>query len=172
MFVKKLVDSLERFGRMLPIIVNDIGDDDRKWKPPSGNWSIHEIVCHLADEEEFDFPVRTRSTLEKPQQPWPKIDPEGWAIERDYLGLTFEEQLSRFLFERNRSMEWLKSLENSDWNQAYEHPEFGPFRAGDILAAWAAHDWLHLRQISKRLYEIAGRDGQPFSNRYAGDWTA
>jgi len=172
MVVKKLLDSLERFSRMLPVVVDGIAEADLKWKPSSGNWSIHEIVCHLADEEEFDFSVRTRMTLENPAESWPQIDPEGWAVHRDYLNLAFDERLSRFLSQRKKSLEWLVSLENPAWEQTYQHPQLGAFQAGDILAAWAAHDWLHLRQISKRLYEITGRDSQPYDNRYAGSWRA
>ena len=44
--------------------------------------------------------------------------------------------------------------------------------AGDLLAAWSAHDALHLRQISKRLYQIAQRDAGSYSVQYAGEWRA
>jgi hypothetical protein len=63
MHLPNLIASLERFGRMLPAIVRDVSADDSQWKPPDGAWSILEIVCHLADEEEFDFRARLELTL-------------------------------------------------------------------------------------------------------------
>lgn len=172
MFVEKLIDSLERFGNVLPSVVSDVSLSDLRWKPPSGHWSIQEIICHLADEEEFDFRVRVNLTLEDPSIEWPGIDPEGWAQERDYNSLDFQTQLDRFVAERKKSVAMLKNLDAADWNRTYEHPKLGEFRAGDIFAAWTAHDWLHLRQISKRLFEIATRDAEPFDNIYAGKWSA
>ena len=33
-----------------------------------------------------------------------------------------------------------------DWQKAEQAP-FGPFHAGDMFAAWVAHDLLHTRQL-------------------------
>ena len=46
----------------------------------------------------------------------------------------------------------------------------GGLSAGDLLASWAAHDWLHLRQIAKRRHELTARDAGKFSIAYAGRW--
>lgn len=172
MNLDKLIHSLERFGHTLPGVVRDVSDDDARWKPPSGAWSILEIVCHLGDEEEWDFGQRVRLTLQDATQVWPAIDPEGWAVERQYNEGRLSLAVERFVKLRSQSIQWLRGLSVPDWDATYEHPKFGPFRAGDILAAWVAHDYLHLRQIAKRFFEIAQRDAGEFSTRYAGDWTA
>ena len=170
MHFPNLLASLERFARILPMAVADVSVADCRWKPPSGAWSILEIVAHLADEEEFDFRQRVRLILADPTQPWPPIDPEGWAVERRYNEQQLADVVSRFGKLREESLQWLRSLEQPDWSRTHHHPQHGPFRAGDIMAAWAAHDWLHLRQISKRLYELTARDAGDFSIRYAGPW--
>ena len=56
----KLIESLERFAQMLPAVVHGVAPDNARWKPPDGAWSILEIVCHLADEEELDFRPASR----------------------------------------------------------------------------------------------------------------
>jgi hypothetical protein len=172
MNLEKMLRSLERFGHMLPEVVREVSDDDSRWKPPNGAWSIVEVVCHLGDEEEFDFGQRVRLTLTDANTTWPPIDPEGWAIERHYNQSSLDDAVRRFVQLRNESVQWLRAESDPDWNATHEHPKFGPFRAGDILAAWVAHDYLHLRQISKRLFEMAVRDAGEYSIRYAGDWTA
>lgn len=146
--------------------------EDLRWKPPSGNWSILEVLCHLADEESEDFRAHLAFILEQRSGEWPRIDPEGWAVERRYNEQNPAAVLQRFVEQRQHSVVWLSSLPPSiDWSLAYEHPRFGPIRAGDLLASWAAHDALHLRQIAKRLHEMAGRDGgAQYRTRYAGEW--
>lgn len=171
MNLPKLIASLERFGRMLLEVVRDVSLDDSRWKPPDGAWSILEIVCHLADEEEFDFRARLELTLADPSAPWPPIAPETWAIERRYNESDLALVVRRFTSLRSQSVSWLRSLENPDWSRAHHEPQVGPIRAGDLVASWAAHDCLHLRQISKRMHQLAARDAGAYSTRYAGDWT-
>jgi hypothetical protein len=81
-----------------------------------------------------------------------------------------EDAVTRFTKLREQSLAWLRSLDQPDWNQAYQHRQFGPFLAGDLLAAWVAHDSLHLRQIAKRFFELTARDAGEYSIRYAGQW--
>jgi hypothetical protein len=171
MNLPKLIASLERFGRMLPEVVRDVSSDDSRWKAPDGAWSILEIVCHLADEEEFDFRARLGSTLTDPSARWPPITPETWAIERHYNESDLALVVQRFTSLRSQSVSWLRSLKNPDWSRTYHDRQVGPIRAGDLVASWAAHDCLHLRQISKRMYQMAVHDAGEFSTRYAGEWT-
>ena len=56
-----------------------------------------------------------------------------------------------------------------DWAVAKTHPK-GDLSAGDLLASWAAHDLLHLRQIAKRLHGMLDTLGDPFTVGYAGTW--
>jgi hypothetical protein len=176
----KLIASLERFGAILPIVVRDVPLEDAQWRPPSPDphWSILEIVRHLVDEEVEDFRTRLRLTLQEPQSQWRSIDPEGWAVHRKYNESRLDEATERFATERGTSVKWLRGLLSAapsgriDWSSAHVHPKFGPIHGGDLLAAWAAHDELHLRQIDKRLFQLATRDGGNFSVRYAGEWGA
>ncbi len=169
---EKLIASLDRFSRILPVLVAGVSESDAKWKPESGEWSILEIVCHLADEEVEDFRQRVQLTLADPTTPWPRIDPEGVAIARRYNEQDLTEAARRFVRERNVSVDWLKQVVNPDWDSTYEHPSIGPILAGRLMASWAAHDQLHLRQLAKRLFEMNVRDGAPYPADYAGQWKA
>lgn len=172
MRVDALIQRLERFPSALAGVATVVSVEDARWKPASGAWSVLEIVRHMADEERDDFRARLASTLEDPARPWPGIDPEGWARERRYHEGTLGPALDDFARERGASISWLRSLASPDWNRAYSHPRAGTIRAGDLLCAWVSHDALHLRQIAKRLHEMAARDAVGFSGGYAGDWKA
>ncbi len=172
MHTQRLIRSLARFSDIIQTVLADIGPNDARWRPADGGWSILEIVNHLADEEVQDFRTRLELTLRGAGEPWPPIDPEGWAVERHYNEQDLKATVDRFVMARRASVSWLRSLEQPDWSKTHEHPKLGCMRAGDILAAWTAHDALHLRQIAKRLYQMTGRDAGEYSTKYAGQWTA
>ncbi len=165
-----LISSLDRFGRILPTLLRDVSDSDARWKPDDGAWSILEIVTHLADEEVEDFRRRLGLTLTDPDADWPPIDPVGWAVERRYNEGGLAKTVGLFVSRRQESVVWLRGLDSPDWSITKVHPKFGPLLAGDLLTAWAAHDMLHLRQISKRMYEVNCVAGDKYSSRYAGEW--
>lgn len=165
-----LINSLAGFAATLPVLVARVSDADARFKPSSGAWSILEIVCHLVDEEVEDFRTRLRLTLENPTTPWPPLDPEGVAKSRRYNEQNLAERVGTFVRERRASVAWLRTIQQPNWENAYSHPKWGPISAGMLMTAWAAHDMLHLRQIAKRRYELALRDGSPYSAGYAGAW--
>lgn len=169
MNLRALIERLERSAASIDAAARCVGADDR-WRPESGEWSVLEIVNHLADEEVEDFRARLSSTLADPARPWPPIDPVSAARERAYNERDLDESLGRFRRERAESLSWLRSLETPAWESAHAHPTLGVLRAGDLLAAWCAHDTLHLRQIARRLYQLTIRDTAQFDVSYAGAW--
>ena len=162
------IQALRRFPQVLCSLVGDLSDATWRFIPESGNWSILQVVCHLRDEEIEDFRLRLRSTIETPEKPWPKIDPEGVAVERQYQEQKPIEVLDAFVQERKASLAWLDGLD-IDWTICHPHPKVGPVPASRLLGAWAAHDLLHLRQITKRLFE-ATQIAAEHDLDYAGSW--
>ena len=140
-----------------------------RWKPEPDSWSILDVVCHLADEEEFDFPVRLRLILEDSGKEWPLIDPESWIVDHKYSEQDLYQTLNRYLALRNQGLAWLASLEAPEWSRVYQAP-FGEICAGDIYAAWAGHDLLHLRQLVELHRGFLAAQASPFSLDYAGEW--
>ena len=165
-----MIASMDSFPAMLASSVAGLTDEQVRWKPPSGAWSILEIVCHLADEEAEDFRLRVRSTLDDPSKPWPSIDPEGSVTQRRSNEKVLAEEIGRFTRERADSMRELRALSDPDWQKTYHHPTVGDLSAGDLMTSWAVHDMLHLRQIAKRRYELMQIAGGDFSTEYAGNW--
>lgn len=166
----RLLSMFESFPPMLRASVQGLGEKEIRWKPESGAWSVLEIVCHVADEEIEDFRPRVLGTLADPSKPWSPIDPEGVAVQRRYNDQDLAEQIDQFAQERCRSVELLRALTEPDWELTYEHSQFGPIRAGDVMVSWVAHDMLHLRQIAKRRFELASDAERGYNTAYAGAW--
>ena len=164
---KWLTHQLETSGRILAAFFTDAEDDEVRWKPAPERWSMLEVLCHLRDEEKDDFRRRLSLTLEDPTRDWPPIDPEGWARERRYNERDLAESLAGFERERSASLAWLRSLDEPSWDRDHEHPALGVLRAGDLLASWAAHDVLHIRQITNLRIAYLKLQAAPYSTRYA-----
>ena len=146
----RLIDRLERFAGVLPAVVDGVSADDARWRPEDGAWSILEIVNHMADEEVGDFRTRLELTLRGAGEPWPPIDPEGWAVERRYNEQDLKATVDRFVMARRASVSWLRSLEQPDWSKTHEHPRLGCMRAHSDVRDGVSRIKCHKRVTFKR----------------------
>lgn len=151
-------------------LASGLSDGQARWRPSTDAWSIVEVINHLHDEERDDFRTRLDLTLRSPEAPWPPIDPERWARERDYRARELAPSLAAFLGERRASLDWLAGLERADWGATHRHPTIGAMRAADVLAAWIAHDHLHLRQLNELQWQHLSVMAAPIALSYAGGW--
>jgi hypothetical protein len=165
-----LISRLSAFPDALRATCAIVSDADARRNPADNAWSIAQIALHLLLEEQQDFRVRVLSTLRAPDAPWPPIDPERAVAETwGNGGLALEAILDDFARERADSVAQLRAIApGADWSRTHHHPKLGPFSAGQLLACWCAHDSLHLRQIAKRLHQLAVRDSGFQDLSYAG----
>jgi hypothetical protein len=168
----KLPDLRQRLAEnrsRIATLASGISLEQARWRPSPDAWSILEVINHLHDEEREDFRTRLDLMLHHPDRDFPPIDPAGWVVERRYNERLLDESLAKFLAERDASLAWLKTLDAPDWAITRQAP-WGPFRAGDIMAAWVAHDLLHLRQLVELHYAWTAADLTPYQVDYAGPW--
>jgi len=169
MDANRLITELANGGQIIRSLVEGITQAEAQTRPEADAWSVLEVVCHLYDEEREDFRQRLDYTLHKAGETWPPIDPGGWVTSRGYNERHLAEALGGFLAERQRSLDWLKSLNDPDWEASHETP-FGRMKAGDILSSWVAHDNLHARQLVELKRSHLLQLTQPYDVRYAGEW--
>jgi hypothetical protein len=167
--VRALRERLRANAEVLAALVAGVGDEQARWRPDSAQWSILEVVNHLADEEVEDFRARLDAVLHHPGA-WPPIDPQGWPTSRRYNEREIRASVDRFLAARAESLEWLDRLASPDWSLAYQHPSIGPISAGDLLTSWVAHDHIHIRQINRLHRDWLITSLSDHSPRYAGRW--
>lgn len=142
---------------------------EARTKPNPESWSILEVMCHLYDIEREDFRPRLDGILHRPAEEWTPIDPQSWIMARGYNERNLAETLDGFLAERDKSLAWLKGLPTPDWEAEYTD-QHGSIKAGEMFAAWVAHDNLHTRQLVElrrlRIESLV----EPFDIGYAGEW--
>lgn len=171
MDVPFLIHELEKNFQIFHSILMAYTDDDDFicWKPLPDKWSVLEITCHLIDEEKLDFRMRVKFALEHAGERPPSIDPQGWVLSRSYMNQVYSIKCQEFFEVRNNSINWLKGLSQEDWSAYFTHAKFGKFTAHYMLTNWVAHDYLHIKQITRLRYDyLAQRTGENLN--YAGAW--
>jgi hypothetical protein len=166
--VAGIADRLEANAQVFATLVVRVAPEQARWRPEPNKWSIIEVVNHIADEEAEDFRRRLDLTLHHPAEPWPPIDPEGWAGSRRYNEQELGDSIGRFLHERRHSVDWLRTLRAPDLELGHQHPKAGLIRAGDLLASWLDHDLIHIRQITRLHHQWLVEQARPYGTEYAG----
>lgn len=117
-------------------------------KPADGEWSAHQVVCHLAYVEETDWMIRARVIMhEGPARPFPPVD-HGDQTDR-YAGLGTDAVADRFASLRQANLDGLDELRLTDPDLGREgtHPTLGRVTMAQLLATWVVHDHNHVAQL-------------------------
>lgn len=159
--------ELARLPEILVALLGGLDDDVWRARPAPAEWSAVEIVCHLRDEEREDFGARVRVVLDGGAQFAP-IDPEGWAAQRGYRESDPRQAMAALHAARADSLAMLAAATAARLAGAVEHPRLGRMSGLDLLAAWVAHDRLHLAQLSGTLARVWADRWAPLRAEYAG----
>jgi hypothetical protein len=123
-------------------------------RPGPKDWAPVEIVGHLRDTEEW-FLLRCRMALESHEPPFPRNNPDRWAIDRQYLRHDLFEALAAFQRSRDEMIALFRSLSGDAWERAGVHLDGRGRRTIDqFLTVTAWHDDNHLDQLARAM---AGR---------------
>jgi hypothetical protein len=141
-------DALRRTPAVLRGLVECQPDAWLSARPAEGEWSAHQVVCHLAYVEETDWMVRVRMILEEgPGRAFPPVD-HGDQTDR-YAGLGTDAVAARFENLRMVNLNALDGLDlgESDLDREGLHPTLGRVTMAQLLATWVVHDHNHLAQL-------------------------
>lgn len=163
------IDRLAKNRGAFEALLRGVSLEQVRWKPALDKWSMLEVINHLYDEEREDFRQRIELVLADPTQPWPPIDPRNWVVTRAYNERDLDTSLNNFFNEREKSLAWLEQLSLPNWQNSNEGPN-GKLTAGDLLASWLAHDFLHIRQLARLHWQYVGAIADPYQTTYGGPW--
>ena len=159
--------ELARLPLLLEALLAGLDPAGARTRPSTGEWSPVEILCHLRDEETEDFGARLRVILDGSGDFAP-IDPERWAEERRYHEANLPDVLEALRGRRQASLELLASLSPEKLTGSRTHTRLGRLSGQDILAAWVAHDRIHLAQLAGTLARLWALRWAPLRAEYAG----
>ncbi len=142
--------KIERYGQgfdLLQETLNGIPREAWKFKPAPGEWSIHEVIVHLADSE-TNSALRARMLVAEPGGTLMAYDQDKWAETLNYHGQDADDALQMVKYARLTTYKWLKTLPDSVFKNTVRHPEYEkPYSFEMWLTIYAEHIPGHVEQI-------------------------
>lgn len=119
-----------------------------QFRPAAGEWSVHEVIIHLADSEVNSF-LRARRLVADPELPLMAYDQDAWAIKLDYHSQDPQIALALTRLVRQATYDFIKDLPDEVWANIGVHPEYqDPYTFERWLKIYANHPRQHAQQIA------------------------
>ncbi len=115
-------------------------------------WSIVEIICHLRDAEATVL-ERVKLILGQDKPFLAAYDQAKLAQQAAYRDQSLEDALNEFIAIRDEQTRLLEGLDEVAWGRTGMHEESGQITIQELTLHMAAHDVVHLAQISRRILE-------------------
>ncbi len=142
------VDILRATPSALQSLVAGLTHEQLDTPPAPGQWSIREILAHLADCE-IVWAFRIRQALATPGATVTAFDQDVWATR--YRAYSAADALRVFLANREWNLALLTTVSGEERANLLTHPERGTFPLTELLESIAGHDLNHLIRLRERL---------------------
>jgi len=141
------LDLLEATCGILRGLMCELTDEDARWKPAAGRFSVAEVLAHLSHSEGHCYRLRVDRFL---NEELPVLAPDDARMHLDlYRNADPEDSFDHFEEQRQSNMEFLRGLPPSAAARLALHAEAGPVTLGQMVHEWALHDLGHIRQIAE-----------------------
>ncbi len=144
----ELLKTLRSNLTTLRVLLRDLDDRAVRSRPAPGEWSIIEVVAHLADTEERTL-GRVRRMLDEDHPVLPAFDQEALAVQNGYHEKDFGETLERWERLRAEHVALLDGLDDAGWQRRGVHEENGPMTVQLYESHIAGEDSDHMAQIAR-----------------------
>jgi uncharacterized damage-inducible protein DinB len=145
---------MERTVNDYAAVVKNVSDAQLTKRPDPRNWSAKEVVCHVRDIEE-SFMMRFLSIMAMDDPKFLPVEPDRWAVDRQYQRNDVQEALAAFKTRREETLRFLRGLKPEQWERGGIHAARGKMTLKDFVELMAWHDDNHLDQLKRAL------DGKP-----------
>jgi uncharacterized damage-inducible protein DinB len=132
---RQLTEALARFPKEM-----------WRFKPSDTDWSIHEILVHIADSEANSY-IRARRLIAEPGRTLMDYDENAWATGLDYHAIDTEDAVELFRWLRGNTHKLIMDLPEATWAHTAYHPENGDITLDDWLDTYARHVTDHIGQM-------------------------
>lgn len=145
---ERLLSNLKSLPHELDDLVENMSDDELRWRPIPNQWTIGEILVHLRDVEREVFHPRLSQTVFDHEPHFELWDQDRNASERDYQSQSGRQALEEFRSARAETVRFLSTTPLESWSRTGIHPERGPQSLEDqVTRQIRSHDMKHLVQI-------------------------
>ncbi len=145
---QEMVEKVRQLPAAVEAAVEGLDDRQLDTAPGAGEWSIRQVVHHLADSHMNLF-IRMKLTLTEERPTLRPYDQERWAELPDTTSLPISASLQLLKGLHQRAVGLLEAVPEDGWQRSAFHPEVGEVNLTQLLATLAGHGENHLRQMAK-----------------------
>ena len=143
-------EKIELYGKGFDLLLETLKDIPRemwKFKLEPKEWSVHEILIHLADSES-NAALRARKLIVEPGGTLMGYDQNQWTVALDYHDQSYEDALEIVRLVRKTTYELLKKQPEEVFEHSVKHPEYEePYTFEQWLNIYSEHIPGHIEQI-------------------------
>ncbi len=141
------LDLLDATPGILRGLMTELTEEDARWKPAPGRFSVAEVLAHLSHSEGHCYRMRLDRLMAETR---PEFEPDDAQMYLDlYRDADPEDAFDQFEEQRENNMEFLRSLPAGAGGRVALHEEYGEITLSEMLHEWALHDLGHIRQIAE-----------------------
>lgn len=146
--------KIELYGRgydLLKAALAEAPQEAMKFKPEPTEWSVHEIIIHIADSES-NAALRARKLIVEPGGALMGYDQDAWAVGLNYHDQNFEDALETTRLARKTTYELLKKQPDNIFTHSIIRPEYeAPYTFEKWLNIYSGHIPGHIEQIKNNV---------------------
>ena len=154
MDIKERNEKIELYGRgfgLLTTALAEVPKEAWKFKPAPTEWSVHEIIIHLADSES-NAALRARKLIVEPGGVLMGYDQDKWANELNYHDQNVDDALETVRLVRKTTYELLKKQPDEVFTHVAKHPEYKePYTFEMWIDLYSGHIPAHIEQIGNNV---------------------
>lgn len=147
-------EKIELYGRgfdLLKAALSEVPQEAMKFKPEPTEWSIYEIIIHIADSE-TNAALRARKLIVEPGGSLMGYDQDAWAVTLNYHDHNLEDALDATRIARKTTYELLKRQPEEVFSHSIIHPEYkDPYTFDKWVDIYSAHIPGHIEQIKNNM---------------------
>ncbi|MBI5945919.1 MAG: DinB family protein [Chloroflexi bacterium] len=147
-------EKIELYGRgfsLLKLALAEVPHEAMKFKPEPTEWSVHEVIIHIADSES-NAALRARKLIVEPGGILMGYDQAKWADVLKYHDHDLEDALEVTRLARKTTYKLLKRQPEEVFSHAIIHPEMtGPFTFDRWIDIYSRHIPGHIEQIQNNV---------------------
>jgi hypothetical protein len=151
---EEINEKIELYGRGFDLLTTTLAEVPKEawlFKPEPKEWSVHEIIIHLADSES-NAALRARKLAVEPGGRLMGYDQDVWANELNYHDQIYEDALQFVKYARLTTYNWIKTLPDEVFTHTVVHPEYDESYTFEMwLEIYSSHIPGHIEQIKNNV---------------------
>jgi len=151
----EIIERVKALPTQIAAEVEGLSEDELRWRPAEGAWSLKEVCGHLRDDSEV-WRRRLYMMITQTDPVLPAYDQDALVREHAYQDADIAAVLGDFKRFRLDMVEHLTALARDNWERTGQHPDWGRLTIRQGMEMMVRHTEGHLEQVRELRAKVAG----------------